>query len=81
MMAWVGATGASRRWDGSHWRDRSSGGGALHAEIHDEVCRKGYDADRKGFTHFYGSSRLDASLLMSPSSGYFRPRTRGWSAP
>ncbi|HEX2111594.1 MAG TPA: glycoside hydrolase family 15 protein [Gaiellaceae bacterium] len=46
---------------------------ALRDEIHAEVCREGYDAERQTFTQYYGSSELDASLLMIPLVGFLAP--------
>jgi len=46
---------------------------AICTEIHDEVCEKGYDADRKTFTQYYGSKELDASVLMIPIVGFLPP--------
>jgi GH15 family glucan-1,4-alpha-glucosidase len=43
---------------------------ALRTEIFDEVCAKGFDADRNTFTQFYGSRELDASLLIIPAMGF-----------
>ena len=43
------------------------------AQIHDEVCREGYDATKKTFTQYYGSRELDASLLMIPLVGFLPP--------
>jgi GH15 family glucan-1,4-alpha-glucosidase len=40
------------------------------AAIHDEVCAKGYDADRNTFTQWYGSQGLDAALLLIPEVGF-----------
>ena len=45
----------------------------LRDEIHDEVCREGYDADRNTFTQYYGSAQLDASLLLIPQVGFLPP--------
>jgi GH15 family glucan-1,4-alpha-glucosidase len=42
----------------------------IRRDINDEVCREGYDAERRTFTQFYGSRRLDASLLMIPLVGF-----------
>ena len=42
----------------------------LRAEIHAEVCAKGYDADAGTFTQSFGDARLDASLLMIPLVGF-----------
>jgi GH15 family glucan-1,4-alpha-glucosidase len=43
---------------------------ALRAEIHDQVCREGYDAERGSFVQYYGSKDVDASLLMIPLVGF-----------
>ena len=34
---------------------------AMRAELHAEVCAKGWNADRGAFTQSYGSPRMDAS--------------------
>ena len=45
------------------WRD-------VREEIHEDVCRNGYDADVGSFVQFYGSKELDASLLMIAKVGF-----------
>jgi GH15 family glucan-1,4-alpha-glucosidase len=71
VLAWVAADRAVRTVeqdddaDGPAERYR-----ALRDEIHAEVCRKGYDADRNTFTQYYGSRSLDASLLLIPQVGF-----------
>jgi GH15 family glucan-1,4-alpha-glucosidase len=42
----------------------------IRAEIHDEVCRKGYDSQLASFVQSYGSKELDASLLLIPLVGF-----------
>jgi GH15 family glucan-1,4-alpha-glucosidase len=42
----------------------------LRAEIHDDICRNGFDAGRNTFVQYYGASALDASLLLIPGSGF-----------
>src|SRR3954454_14707587 len=39
-------------------------------EIHEEVCEKGYDSERRTFTQYYGSKELDASVLNIPLVGF-----------
>jgi GH15 family glucan-1,4-alpha-glucosidase len=39
-------------------------------EIHREVCERGYDAERRTFTQYYGSKELDASVLNIPLVGF-----------
>ena len=43
------------------------------AEIHDDVCRNGIDPKRGCFVQAYGSSELDASLLLLPATGFLPP--------
>jgi GH15 family glucan-1,4-alpha-glucosidase len=53
---------------------------ATRAEIHDEVCAQGFDTERNAFVQSYGSTALDASLLMIPLVGFLPPndeRVRG----
>ena len=45
----------------------------LRDEVHEEVCREGYDAQRNTFTQYYGSHELDASLLLIPLVGFLPP--------
>ncbi|RKH17721.1 glycoside hydrolase family 15 protein [Corallococcus praedator] len=45
----------------------------LRQTIFDEVCSKGYDAQRNTFTQYYGSKAVDASLLAIPMSGFLPP--------
>jgi GH15 family glucan-1,4-alpha-glucosidase len=52
----------------------------LRERIHDEVCRKAYDASRNAFVQYYGATELDASLLMMALVGFLPPddpRIRG----
>jgi GH15 family glucan-1,4-alpha-glucosidase len=39
-------------------------------EIHQEVCERGYDRERRTFTQYYGSKELDASTLNIPLVGF-----------
>jgi GH15 family glucan-1,4-alpha-glucosidase len=43
---------------------------ALRRELHDEVCRNGFDPERDAFVQFYGGKQLDASLLLIPLVGF-----------
>jgi GH15 family glucan-1,4-alpha-glucosidase len=80
VMAWVAFDRAVRSieeyWlsgDLERWR-------ALRDEIHEEVCREGFDEELGSFTQFYGSGTLDASLLLIPLVGFLPcrdPRVRG----
>jgi GH15 family glucan-1,4-alpha-glucosidase len=52
----------------------------VRQEIHDEVCEKGYDAERSTFTQYYGSKELDAAALAVVLVGFLPasdPRVTG----
>jgi GH15 family glucan-1,4-alpha-glucosidase len=46
---------------------------ATRDEIHAQVCEKGYDAGRGTFTQYYGSSTLDAAVLVIADVGFLPP--------
>ncbi|MEV7009019.1 glycoside hydrolase family 15 protein [Streptosporangium sp. NPDC051022] len=56
-----GRTGPVERWR------------ELRERIHAEVCHKAFDAERGTFTQSYGSTELDASLLLIPMVGFLPP--------
>ncbi|GAA0919836.1 glycoside hydrolase family 15 protein [Nonomuraea longicatena] len=52
----------------------------LRDTVHAEICDKGYDPVRNTFTQSYGSTELDASLLLIPLVGFLPiddPRVAG----
>ncbi len=70
MMAWVavdrGVWAAEQGWfDGDipRWK-------MLRETIHKQVCSEGFDAELNSFVQYYGSKKLDASLLMMPLVGF-----------
>ncbi|MEX0705474.1 MAG: glycoside hydrolase family 15 protein [Nitriliruptoraceae bacterium] len=73
VMAWVALDRAVRTVEQSgldgpvdRWR-------RLRDTIHAEVLDRGFDAGRSTFTQYYGSSALDASLLLIPQVGFLPP--------
>ena len=80
VMAWVAfdrAVKAIERFalDGpvERWR-------AVRDTIHAQVCEAGFDPRRNAFVQHYGSTQLDASLLLIPLVGFLPPddaRVRG----
>ncbi len=83
VMAWVAvdrAVSAVNRFGCDGPVDRWK---MLRQEIHDEICAKGFDAERNTFTQYYGSKQVDASLLMVPLVGFLPatdPRVLGTMA-
>jgi GH15 family glucan-1,4-alpha-glucosidase len=43
------------------------------AAIHDDVCLNGFDAKLNSFVRAYGTTELDASLLLLPAVGFLPP--------
>jgi GH15 family glucan-1,4-alpha-glucosidase len=80
VMAWVAfdrAVKAVERFGQAGPVDRWK---RLRADVHEEVLREGFDADRNTFVQSYGSKILDASLLMIPLVGFLPaadPRVAG----
>jgi GH15 family glucan-1,4-alpha-glucosidase len=70
VMAWVAFDRAVKAVDRFGEQGPADRWRALREEVHREVCREGYDADRVTFTQSYGSAELDASLLMVPLVGF-----------
>ncbi len=50
----------------AHWTQ-------LRDRIHAQVCDRGFDKDINSFTQYYGSTLLDASLLMLAPVGFLPP--------
>ncbi len=53
---------------------------AIREQIHEDVCRNGYDAHLGSFVQYYGSKEVDASLLMIAKVGFLPatdPRVKG----
>jgi GH15 family glucan-1,4-alpha-glucosidase len=70
VMAWAGVDRAVRAVENFHLPGPVDRWRALAYTIHAEVCARGYDPMRNTFTQFYGSSGLDAALLMLPRVGF-----------
>jgi GH15 family glucan-1,4-alpha-glucosidase len=73
VMAWVAVDRGARLAHRMGAAPMAARLDKLRAEIHEEVCREGYDADRNTFTQYYGSDQLDASLLLIPQVGFLPP--------
>jgi GH15 family glucan-1,4-alpha-glucosidase len=70
LMAWVAfdrAVKACERFKTEGPVDRWR---TLRKQIHEEICTRGFDRNRSTFTQAYGSTKLDAALLMTPLVGF-----------
>jgi GH15 family glucan-1,4-alpha-glucosidase len=70
VMAWVGVDRAIKTVERSSLDGPVDRWRRLRQEIHDEVCTRGFDPERGTFTQSYGSTALDASLLLLASVGF-----------
>ena len=70
VMAWAGVDRAVRTVERHDLPGPLFDWRALRDQIHGEVCAHGYDADRGCFTQSYGSTELDAALLLLPRVGF-----------
>ncbi|MFE9444705.1 glycoside hydrolase family 15 protein [Streptomyces sp. NPDC006602] len=76
VMAWVAADRAlrmgkllGRNGPSGQWR-------AMRDEVHQQVCREGWDIQRRSFVQSYGSKALDASALLIPRLGFLPARDK-----
>ena len=73
VMAWVAMDRAVQdieRYDLPGPLERWRG---VRDAIHAEVCARGFDSGRNSFTQSYGTTALDASLLLIPIVGFLPP--------
>jgi len=80
VMAWVAADRAIAAVERSGLPGPLDAWKELRHDIHSEVCDRGFDARRNSFVQAYGSTALDAALLLIPAVGFLRandPRVRG----
>jgi GH15 family glucan-1,4-alpha-glucosidase len=85
IMAWVAVDRVRRTIDefglgGDEGRALLPRLGALQARMHEEICQRGFNPRVGAFTQFYGSSDMDASILVIPHVGFLPaddPRVRG----
>ena len=80
VMAWVAFDRAARIAEMAGDASASTRWRRIADEIRGEVCRSGFDPELGRFVQFYGSRRLDASLLQIPLVGFLPasdPRVRG----
>jgi GH15 family glucan-1,4-alpha-glucosidase len=73
VMAWVAMDRMVRDIETFHLPGEVDRWRRIRADIHKEVCEKGFDLSRNTFTQYYGSRQLDASLLMIPLVGFLAP--------
>ncbi|GAA1801139.1 glycoside hydrolase family 15 protein [Luedemannella flava] len=76
VMAWAGLDRAIHAVEAYGLDGPTDLWARAREQIHNEVCARGYDAERNTFTQFYGSAGLDAALLLIPRVGFLP-----WSDP
>lgn len=73
VMAWVAFDRAVKAVEKFNLEGPVERWRQLRDTIHHEVCAKGFDAEKNSFVQFFGSTELDASLLMIPLVGFLSP--------
>jgi GH15 family glucan-1,4-alpha-glucosidase len=73
LMAWVAFDRAIKSVESfglsgpiDEWR-------SVRARIHEDICAKGFDAEKNSFVQYYGSKGVDAALLLIPQVGFLPP--------
>jgi len=70
VMAWVAFHRAVEVIEGLGLDGPADRWRAIRDEIHETVCREGFDVERNTFTQYFGSDGLDAATLMIPAVGF-----------
>lgn len=73
VMAWTAVDRAVRLIEAGHAHGPLARWRKLRTAIHQDVCAKGFDRERNTFTQSYGSTRLDAALLVILQVGFLPP--------
>jgi len=73
VMAWVAFDRAIRMAEDFQLAGPIERWRGVRTRIHDEVCQNGFNREKGSFTQFYGSSEVDASLLLLPVVGFLPP--------
>jgi GH15 family glucan-1,4-alpha-glucosidase len=73
LMAWVAFDRAVKAVESfglsgpvDEWR-------RLRAQIHEDICARGFDAGKNSFVQYYGGEGVDAALLLIPQVGFLPP--------
>jgi GH15 family glucan-1,4-alpha-glucosidase len=80
LMSWVALERAVRV---AHQRGLPAGEGRWVEErdaVYEEVMQKGWNPEKESFVQYYGSSALDASLLLMPLMKFVGPTDPRWLA-
>jgi GH15 family glucan-1,4-alpha-glucosidase len=70
MMAWVAFDRAVLLAERMHYEAPIDKWKAIRETLHTEICVKAFNKRKKCFVRAYGSSQLDASLLLMPVVGF-----------
>ena len=73
IMAWVAFDRAVKSIDQYKFEGPRERWEQLRGRIREEVIDKAYDSERHSFVQYYGSTDLDASLLLIPQLGFLPP--------
>jgi GH15 family glucan-1,4-alpha-glucosidase len=80
VMAWVALDRTVRDAERFKFSGPLESWRKLRDRMHATICEQGFDGGRNAFTQSFGSSELDASLLLMPLVGFLPaddPRVRG----
>jgi GH15 family glucan-1,4-alpha-glucosidase len=70
MMAWVAFDRAVRLAEQFHYEAPIEDWKTIRETIHREICANAFDSNKNSFMQAYGSTQLDASLLLMPVFGF-----------
>jgi len=73
VMAWVAFDRAIKIFEDGDDEGSTDAWRRMRDEIHEDICRNGFDHQLGSFVQAYGAKALDASLLLLPLVGFLPP--------
>jgi GH15 family glucan-1,4-alpha-glucosidase len=73
LMAWVAVDRSIRAVERHGLSGPLEAWRALRERIHQDICARGFDAEKNSFVQYYGAKGVDGSLLLIPQVGFLPP--------
>jgi GH15 family glucan-1,4-alpha-glucosidase len=73
LMAWVAVDRSIKAVEAYGLSGPLEAWRTLRARIHQDICARGFDAEKNSFVQYYGGRGVDASLLLIPEVGFLPP--------
>jgi GH15 family glucan-1,4-alpha-glucosidase len=73
LMAWVAVDRSIKAVEAYGLSGPIEAWSRLRARIHEDICARGFDAEKNSFVQYYSGKGVDAALLLIPEVGFLPP--------